>query len=57
MTVAMKKIKNKHSKDKHEKSYVVFQIEVERVSLPHKESWFLTCYEQQAKLNKTKNKT
>ena len=58
MTVAMKKIKNTHNKDKHEKSYVVFQIlEVERVSLPHKESWVLTCYEQQAKLKKTKNKT
>ena len=58
MTAAMKKIKNTHSKDKHEKSYVVFQIlEVEHVSLPHKEIWVLTCYEQQEKLKKTKTKT
>ena len=58
MTTAMKKIKNTHSKDKHEESYVVFQIlKVERVSLPHKEIWVLTCYEHQAKLKKTKNKT
>ena len=54
MTGAMKKIKNTQSKDKHEKSYVVFQNEVECVYLPNKESWVLTCYEQQAKLKKTK---
>ena len=58
MAVAMKKIKNTHNKDKHEESYVVFQIlKVERVSIPHKEIWVLTCYEQKAKQKKTKNKT
>ena len=55
MTAATKKIKNTHIKDKHEESYDVFQVlKVERVSLPHKERWVLTCYEKQVNLKKTK---
>ena len=36
------------------KTYVVFWVGAERVSLPRKEGWVPTCYEQQAKLKQTK---
>ena len=54
MTAAMKD--KEHTSKISMKTYVVFQGGVERVSLPHNEGWGLTCYEQQAKVNKLKIK-
>ena len=50
MAVAMKD--KEHTSMISMKTYVVFQGGVERVSFPNNEGWGLTCYEQQAKLNK-----